>query len=405
MRKRKLIRLAVFLVPLVFIFSQCFNSKKSEDPRGEAYAGAESCKSCHKEVFNSYLHTAHFMSSQSSAATNIHGSFKNGENEFVFNPMLKVKMHKTDSGFYQTSYENNKPTQSQRFDITFGAVKGQTYAYWVANELFQLPISYDEITHKWINSPGYDNSHAAYERAIGVRCLDCHISYIKPAPPELPGYYTNNEGFDKSSIVYTIDCERCHGPAAEHVKFQTENPHEKKAKYIVSYKSLTREQKINMCAVCHSGGNNTLYKPLFGFKPGDTLEKFMKIKASNTALNFKVIDVHGNQKALLASSKCFMSSNMVCSTCHNTHVQDRGKDIIYAAHCSTCHNKESHNICGLSTKLSPAALTENCISCHMPAFPSRVIITGEARAMVHTHRITIYSEATKKVLSQLKIVE
>ncbi|WP_428330630.1 cytochrome c3 family protein [Mucilaginibacter sp.] len=402
MLKRKLTRLAIFLIPLFFIFSQCFTSKKKEDPRGDAYAGSATCISCHKDVSNSYLHTAHFMASAPADAKTVQGSFAKGANEFVFNPHLKVVMDKRDTGLYQTSYADGKKEQAQRFDIVFGGVKGQSYAYWFTNELFQLPISYNTANHAWINSPGYEPNRVAFERAVSTRCLDCHLSYAKSAPPEVPNFYVGIEGYDKQSLVFSVDCERCHGPAAEHVKFHTENPGEKKPHFMVAFNSLTREQKINMCAVCHSGATSRMLKPTFGFKPGDTLSNYMATRASATPVDYKNIDVHGNQKALLASSKCFMSSNMDCSTCHNTHVNDRDNVTLYAAKCMTCHSATSHIQCKMTGKLSAALLMGNCISCHMPAFTSKTIVVGQSGALVHTHHIGIYTEETQKVMAYLK---
>jgi len=402
MLKKRLVRLAIFLVPLFFIFSQCLNFKKPEDPRGSAYAGSATCVSCHKNIYSSYLHTAHFMASQPAAVHTVQGSFTKGANEFVFNPNMKVVMDKRDTGLYQTAYENGKKGQSQRFDIAFGGIKGQTYAYWLTNELFQLPISYTDDNHSWINSPGYAPDRIAFERMIGTQCLDCHASYVKQEPADLPGYYGGGEGFEKTSLVYSIDCERCHGPAAAHVKFQTDNPGEKAAKYITTYKSLTRAQKVNMCAICHSGANNHMLRPAFGFKPGDTITNYMQLHFSNTPVNYKAIDVHGNQVGLLESSKCFIGSNLTCSTCHDTHVNDRDKVMLYASRCMTCHNKDTHNECKLTNQLSAAILTNNCISCHMPAFSSKIIIAGRSGALIHTHHIAIYPEETQKVLAMVK---
>ena len=402
MLKKKFLRLSVFLIPLILIFSQCLNFNKKEDPRGNNYAGSATCVSCHKSVYNSYLHTAHFMASQPANDTTIEGDFHKGANEFVFNPHLKVVMDKRDTGFYQTSFENEKRAQSQRFDIVFGGVKGQTYAYWLANEMFQLPISYNNETRSWMNSPGYAPDRAAFERVMGVRCLGCHFSYAEQQKPDLPGFYTRAEGFNKDSIVYSVDCERCHGPAAEHVKFQTANPDVKTAKFIIAFKSLSREQKINMCAVCHSGANNRQFRPTFGFKPTDTLANYMQVIPSNATINYMNIDVHGNQRALLESSKCFVSSKMDCSTCHNTHVSERGNVTLYANRCQTCHNATTHDQCKLINQLSTSVLTTKCISCHMPAFASKVIIAGASGALVHTHHIAIYPEETQKILSALK---
>ncbi|MDR3694643.1 MAG: multiheme c-type cytochrome [Mucilaginibacter sp.] len=403
MLKKTLIKSGIFFVPLVFIFSQCLKSKKQEDPRGNAYAGSAACVSCHKDVYRSYLHTAHFMASQPANSYTIQGSFAKGVNELIFNPNLKVVMNKRDSGYFQTGFENGKATQSQRFDIVFGGIKGQTYAYWLTNELFQLPVSYAGNTHSWINSPGYAPNRIAFERMIGTQCLGCHTSYAKREEPDLPGFYSGAEGFSKSTVVYNIDCERCHGPAAEHVKFQTGHPAEQKAKYIVAFSSLTRAQKINMCAICHSGANNHMLKPAFGYKPQDTLANYMRLFSSNAPTNYKVIDVHGNQTALLESSKCFIGSQLDCSTCHSsTHVNDRDNITLYTTRCMSCHSKESHNECRLGGQLGPVLLKNNCISCHMPIFPSKVIIAGQAPTLIHTHRIAIYPEETRKILAYLK---
>ncbi|MDB5134026.1 MAG: hypothetical protein JWP37_629 [Mucilaginibacter sp.] len=310
-------------------------------------------------------------------------------------------MDKRDSGFFQTSYENGKAQQSRPFDITFGGIKGQTYAYWFTNELFQLPISYNINIHSWINSPGYDTNKIVFERGIGTKCLDCHASYIKQAPAALPGFNGNSEGFEKSSLVYSVDCERCHGPAAEHVKFHLDNPGEKKAKYIVTFKSLTRDQKINMCAICHSGANSHIPKPTFGFKPKDTITNYL-VPVSAEAIDYKHIDVHGNQRGLLESSKCFINSQMDCSSCHDTHVSDRTNLVLYAGRCMTCHNNDTHNICKLTNQLGADILKNNCISCHMPALPSKLIIAGDKGTPVHTHHIAIYPEQTQKILAYLK---
>src|ERR1700744_1197894 len=385
--KKKIVLLIIFLVPLTFILSQCLApSNKPSDPRGDVYAGSASCESCHKNIYSSYLHTAHFMASQPANRHSIQGSFAKDSNEFIFNPHLKVVMEKRDSGYFQASYLDGKAQESQRFDIVFGGIKGQTYAYWLTNELFQLPISHINIAHGWVNSPGYDSTKVIFERDVNTRCINCHASYIKSAPPQIPGFY-NAEGYDKKSLVLSIDCERCHGPAAAHVKFHTDNPDEKKAKYIIPFNSLTRQQKINMCAVCHSGIDNNMIKAAFDFKPGDSLNRYLKLKKSDQPLDYKKIDVHGNQTALLESSKCFINSKLVCATCHDTHVNDDTKLTLYAAKCMTCHNAQSHIQCKLTGQLGTSILANNCISCHMPAFPSKTIVAGGTGVLIHTHHI------------------
>jgi hypothetical protein len=399
MAKNKLLRLIIILsIPFALVLSQCLNAKKTGDPRGSAYTGSATCISCHKNIYSNYLHTAHFLSASPADSSSIQGSFANGKNEVAFNPHTEVKMEKHKDGFYQATYHDGQPGQSARFDITFGSVKGQTYAYWYTNELFQLPISYIGM---WTNSPGYLSNEPYFERMISAQCLGCHMSFAKSQKGVVSFISRNPVGFSRDSIIYQIDCERCHGPAAQHVKFHLDNPDVKEAKYIATYKSLTREQKINMCAICHSGANNKMLKATFLFKPGDTLNKFTKILNSNLPDSYRTIDVHGNQTGLLQSSKCYLSSNLTCATCHDVHEKERDKTSLFTARCMTCH--ATNNQCKLTGQLSSAQLLNNCISCHMPAFRSKVIIAGQYAATVHTHHIGSYPEETQKVLELLKI--
>lgn len=398
MQVKRLKKLWIFLIPLTFILSQCFNTREKPDPRGAQYAGAEACVSCHKDISASFHLTAHFMASLPASDESIQGSFSDGQNELIYNPVLKVRMERRDSGFFQTAIEDGRPQRSERFDIVFGGVKGQSYAYWHNHKLFELPVSVDGDQHKWMSSPGYSSTEVFYDRLIGTRCLDCHASYIKPLRFATASPLFKSEKFNENTLVYSVDCERCHGPGAAHVKFQKEHPDVKTAKYIIPISSLSRDEKINMCAICHSGAGAKMFQPSFGYKPADSLSKFMSIPP--TQVDFQHIDVHGNQLELLKTSKCFVSSNLDCNTCHNSHVADRDKPEIYAQKCITCHST-SHNPFKLSGRVSALALTNNCVSCHMPALPSKAIVMNHSGVTVHTHHIAIYPDQTQKILAMI----
>src|SRR5258708_7368487 len=118
MKKGQYIRFAiVFLVPLIFILSQCFNKNKPVDPRGSIYAGSASCLKCHKNVYQNYLHAAHYLTSRLASAATIHGSFNPDSNTIFFNDSLKVAIEKRRDGLYQASYVHRKLIEKHRFDI------------------------------------------------------------------------------------------------------------------------------------------------------------------------------------------------------------------------------------------------------------------------------------------------
>ena len=203
----------------------------------------------------------------------------------------------------------------------------------------------------------------------------------------------------KGSIVYGIDCERCHGPAAAHVNYQLANPGEKKAKYIQLVSTLTQRQQLDMCAVCHSGNDKMKLGSRFKFRPGDDLDKFFAdLNGQGRKTEF---DVHGNQYRLLSESKCFQGSRiMTCSSCHDPHRDANQGVAVYSQKCMTCHSEANHNFCPMANSIGESIKT-NCIDCHMPKKPSDAIqftLAGKKEAsayMLRTHRIGVYGEGGK----------
>jgi hypothetical protein len=392
---------AIGVIMFSVIYLEC-KTIKTADPRGELYAGSATCAKCHGNLYNSYLHTAHYVATVPATSHTVHGSFTKNNNIFDFSPTQKIVMEQRDSGLFQTYYLNGKIAESRRFDIVLGGVKGESYLYWKGSTLNQLPVSYYSKQNQWLMSPGYIPGTIYFNRPIAARCMECHASYISDVPDATP-QLTASEQFDKSSLVYGIDCEKCHGPGAQHVEFQTDNPNLKTAKYIVSYNSLPRARRLDMCGVCHSGNKSVMLRPTFLFKPGDTLANY-KLPDFVHAADTAHLDVHGNQIQLLSSSKCFIYSKMDCATCHDTHQNQRGNTPLYVQKCLGCHSTTNHNYCKMADATNNAAIKANCIQCHMPALPSNVIIaptmakSATADILVHTHHIAIYPQQTKKIL-------
>lgn len=393
----------VFLVPLMFIFSHCFNNDKPADPRGEAYAGPESCVNCHRKIYQNYLHTAHFLTSRLATQANIRGSFNPDSNTVVFNDSTKVVMEKHKDGFYQASYVGGKLKEKQRFDITFGSKRGETYLYWKGNEIYELPITYYVFLHQWANSPGYSGT-VKFDRPMGTRCFECHSSNIQNLTGGT-GFIGQNDQFDKKSMLLNIDCERCHGPAANHVAYHTTNPEEKKPKYITSINSLSRKQRIDLCGQCHAGNTGLMVRSIFDFKPGDQMADFKDAGHFQEKYPEK-IDVHGNQAGLLAGSKCFIKGDIECATCHSIHNEINSVSA-YSQRCTTCHSEEKHNFCKVAGQLGQS-INNRCIDCHMPIESSKAIVIHAAgnrtipAFKARTHRIAIYPEESKKIMIWLK---
>jgi hypothetical protein len=347
------------------------------------------CRKCHQEKFDSYLATAHHKTSRIADRSSIAGSFTNGHDVMsTLNPELTFRMEARDGHFYETAIRQKQPHIAKRTEqialVIGSATKGQTYLYWKQNGLFELPVSYWTELHRWVNSPGYVDGSADFDRPVPPRCLECHATYFQQT-----GSQPSDNHYNKDSFVLGISCERCHGPGSEHVKNQSANSANSSATKTMPPLGLSRDRQIDVCAQCHGGAGEPI-APAFSFRPGQPLAAYVKLQEATATDR---LDVHGNQVNLLARSRCFEASPaMSCSTCHDPHAPERPA-ADYSARCVECHETEQ---CAMVRKLGKQIAT-NCIDCHMPVQASNLLVLDaddtRLKAKVRNHWIRVYRKS------------
>jgi predicted CXXCH cytochrome family protein len=404
----KKIKILFAITILAVLLTNCTNkSDEYIDPRGTDYAGSESCIQCHQTQYASASHSAHFKATSPGLKENILGHFTNGHNTFVYDKNTKIVMEERNDSLYQALYKNGKEVEAYPFDVIFGSKHAQTSAYWKNHYAYELPLSYYKSINNWATSPNFSATTADFNRKIQKECFGCHSSnissrYVTTKSTDTYTYMGMEvENFmNKNTLIYGIDCERCHGPAKEHVQTHLKFPNLKKAQNMVAFGNLNRQQRIDACALCHSGNNKSRLKSRFQYKPGENLSDYFSDnpKAHDT-LNF---DVHGNQLGLLSQSKCFKKSQtMDCITCHNPHQDTPQNHITYSKICISCHQDAKHNATTLKT-ISQSKLANNCVECHMPKQDSRAIRFQQSNTgavisySLRTHKIAIYPKTENK---------
>jgi hypothetical protein len=424
------------------------------------------CLDCHKGIGHSYVHTAHALTSRIADIHTVAGPFGGmaagggasgggSDNEFIYDAGHKVIMEERDSGLFQVAV-TARGREAHRFDIAVGSGrKAQTYLYWKGDGVFQLPVSYFLTEHSWANSPYYPPDSIWFGRAVAVGCFECHSSYIGTKAMLHKNFFEGTPQYDRATVVYGIDCERCHGPGALHVAWQQAHPEDTAARYMGRFAGLTRQQRLDVCAVCHSGAHSGQERSVFHFKPGDTLANyyFTDPRLSKVPEN---TDVHGNQYELLVASQCYLrSKTLECGSCHDVHVRERENLMVFASRCMNCHVPEGGTVaaghagrgcsrerpiypkgtneegrgeagptkfsaaalwsgrtgmvaapfCKLAGKVDQSFLISNCIDCHMPARASaRITMLTQTQKdpiadLVRSHYITVYPEESKKKLA------
>ncbi len=358
---------------------------------GTHFAGSQSCVECHASIYASHNKTSHYLSSAIADTASIKGSFELGNNFFCLNDSLKIELVTEGSSFYQLGLNetSGKEQSKSRIDIVIGSgTKGQSYLTWKGNELYQLQASYFKPTDSWTNSPGMDTERMAQLRAVNSRCLECHTTFAKST-----ALYGMGHEYDQSKIIFGIGCERCHSPSMQHVVAHRAEPFANSPKYMVLYDTLTREDRMDMCALCHSGVRSSI-QPAFSFLVGNRLKEY---SLPDTSVPIEKVDVHGNQDALLRASKCFkQTKTMDCTTCHNPHTKQRGDFSYFNSKCITCH--QTNELQCAEDKIAIKRFNNNCIACHMPLASSNSMFIGhegdsiKAAVKVRTHHIKIYPD-------------
>ncbi len=400
-------QLILVTITSIFFLIKCVDREEKKLSANQAinynsFAGSAKCANCHQNIYDQYVQTSHFQTSQIANEKNVKGSFAPGTNRYVYNPLLYIEMEQKNNSLFQTAFYKGMRKISERFDITIGAsIKGQSYMFWKKNKLFQMPITYFTFANQWVNSPGYPNK-VQFNRPITSRCLECHTTYAEI----IPGSDSETEEFGRNRLVLGIGCEKCHGPSMMHVSYEEHHLNEKKGKFVINPSKFSRQQSLDLCALCH-GGRLEKSQPSFSFISGDKLSNFFKLDSANiNASELANIDVHGNQYGLLKLSKCFRQTAILnCNTCHKSHENERGNVALFSQRCMLCHNKEHDNFCTI--KFPQAVLKSNCIDCHMPVQPSRAIVLFSSgkeapkAATFRSHFISIDKSQTEIFLKQM----
>src|SRR5207248_3508587 len=256
-----------------------------------SYAGDAGCLSCHKDKAETFLGTAHHLTSRLAGSESIAGSFAPGKNALTTaNPELSYRMEARDGQYFQSAVMGTPPktsTHTERMDLVVGSGrKGQTYLYWKGDQLFELPVSYWTELQQWVNSPGYQDGFAHFDRPITPRCLECHATYFEALRPE--------NHYRQTNFIVGISCEKCHGSGTQHSAWAEAKNRETSGSGILNLAKLPRDRKMDLCALCH-GGLGKERASAFSYVPGQPLQQYLELPRPDPAAP---VDVHGNQVAL-----------------------------------------------------------------------------------------------------------
>jgi tetratricopeptide (TPR) repeat protein len=349
------------------------------------YVGDQVCGQCHVSEAHKYRRhpmgrslapVARVASSQKYDRT-AHNPFEALAFEYRVEPQGDRVVHKeiirTPDG--QAACET---AAEVRFVIGSGS---HAHSYLIGRDgyLFQSPITWYAQKQSWGLSPGFEQRHERFARAVLPECLFCHCNRADPVE------HTLNRYREPIFHGHAIGCERCHGPGELHVKRrEAAEPVEGIDETIVNPKHLSPELRDAVCEQCHLEAESRVLRRgrgLYDYRPGLPLELFWAVFVRRPeSANDDTVASHIEQ---MHESRCYQKTGnrMSCLSCHDPHEQrpPAERAAYYRGRCLECHAEKP---CSLPAE-QRRARDDACAACHMPAAAS----TDVPHVAVTNHRV------------------
>jgi tetratricopeptide (TPR) repeat protein len=391
--------------------------KKPTPPVVRAYADPKSCAECHSAEAAKYSTTgmAHAFY-RPEAKTTVDISAKDRQ---FFHSASATYYTMTEHGgrYFQRRWQqgpDGKPDNVEELQIDYIMGSGNHVRTYLHREqdgtLIELPLAwYAELGGHWGMNPGFDNSHPMTRRPIAYECMFCHNAY--PEVPPLAHRDLSANPVYTGALPEGIDCQRCHGPGAAHVKAarSSDTSIPQIRALILNPARLSKERQMEVCEQCHL---EITSRPLpdrirhydqqpFGYTADQPLDSFNSYFSRDPERgrtdNFEIV----NAPYRLRQSQCYLKSEgaLTCETCHNPHDLRKGPHSApyYASICMKCH---AANL-PAQIALHRHTASNDCVSCHMPKRRAEDVV----HAIMTDHLIQLRPPPTKELLAERQEIQ
>jgi len=337
----------------------------SDSAQTDQFAGSHTCFDCHAEESKAWESHPMFLSTRRISDRTEDEDFLTCEFSPAENLTYRIEQRGAEMFHHEIMTDiSGQPIYDQSEQVHFVIGSGQQgHAYLIqrAGLLFASPVNWYSRTGKWGLAPGYNpKAHNRFERRVTDGCVNCHAG--RAANDSKTADHFHEPVFHEMGI----GCERCHGPAKDHVAhhMNLQSPD-----HIVNPSKLDFAQRDAVCNQCHLQGLERVLRygrSEFDFRPGQRLSDVWTIfvqDARNSTSSARAVS-HVEQ---MLASHCYVQSNgsMGCISCHDPHSASHGQQSrdLYRASCLKCHMTKGCT----ENDLARAAKSDSCMDCHMPA--------------------------------------
>jgi hypothetical protein len=192
--------------------------------------------------------------------------------------------------------------------------------------------------------PPWVTSHGSVPpRELARRCFQCHATEISAR---------GGQSIDEATMIPNVTCERCHGPARDHVAAARRGAAELELSLSFGLGRWTAENLLTLCGDCHRHPSRARPEQIRSDDP--RLVRFQPIG--------------------ITQSKCYTKSGggFSCVTCHDPHARTSTDRAAYDSVCMSCHaaggvsSAQPAQPARASSTSCPISPSSRCVECHMP---------------------------------------
>jgi len=358
----------------------------------EDFAGADSCAECHAEQYGPWAASTHGRAGGEPSPDLVIAPFDGSPIQFADGVVVP---RVTDDGTYQFVVRQiGFDEEIMSVDGVVGGghmLGGGTQGFFtrqVDGTVRFLPFDWSRAEGDWFCNTGTRSEEgwvvvtASMEladcgdwppiRVLGTddrfsNCQGCHGSQIRV------GFDAAAQGWATSWTSLSVNCESCHGPAADHVRRAEANDFGSDGLEL-GLTSLTvqdKDESLQLCFQCHA------LKDVLtdGYLPGDSLDLFYALKYPTLGDDPFLPDARVKSFAYQGthlSSACYLKGAMDCVSCHEPHGQgywDQHRnplpDPFDDGQCTACHAAKAEPL-EAHTFHPPESEGSRCVNCHMP---------------------------------------
>ncbi len=338
----------------------------------EKFAGSAVCAECHAKIAQAYAGHPMGRSAASATASLLEDYDQKTLFESVHGMQFRVERTLNGITHHETLKSGDDVLYDRKVDVQWAigsGKRGRSYAFEREALLFMSPISWYSQRAIWDLSPGFTEEQPnRFGRRVVDGCVACHIGRANPQRGA-PDRFEQPVVFEAA-----IGCERCHGPAALHVRRHRSTEPHIDPDPIVNPAKLAVVERESVCNQCHLQGYQRILRhgrTPYDFRPGQRLDDIWTIFIeSERADGREVATLAVSQVEQMRDSRCYLGSSghLGCSSCHDPHaaVDEKERARFYEHRCQSCHATRG---CGLPiAERKNSAAGTSCIDCHMPRF-------------------------------------